>query len=119
MKIKEAFARYDSAEHLKDEADIAAYMNAAMEEAGDDPAFVMHALGVVARARGMTQLAEATAITREGLYKALSGNGNPSFGTVVKVAKAMGLKIEMRPIKAQKTTGRRRSAKSNKKAAHS
>jgi probable addiction module antidote protein len=62
------------------------------EEGGDDPAFIVHALGVVARARNMSQLARDTGLTREGLYKALSGEGNPSFATVLKVSRAMGFK---------------------------
>jgi probable addiction module antidote protein len=64
-----------------------------MEEAGDDPAFIAAALGDVARARGMAQLARKTGLTREGLYKALAPDGNPSLGTVLKVMKALGLKL--------------------------
>ena len=64
-----------------------------IEDAGDDPAFIVHALGVIARARNMSQLARDTGLTREGLYKALSPEGNPSFATVAKVAKALGLQI--------------------------
>jgi probable addiction module antidote protein len=64
-----------------------------MEQAGDDAAFIAHALGVVARARGMTQLARETGIGRESLYKALSGEGNPSFGTILKVLRALGLRM--------------------------
>ena len=85
--------RWDSAEHLKTERDIAAYLNACMEEGGDDPAFLAHALGVVARARNISQLARDTGMTREGLYRALSGEGNPSFATVTKVARALGVRL--------------------------
>jgi probable addiction module antidote protein len=85
--------RWDSAEHLKTEKDIAAYLNACMEEGGDDPAFLAHALGVVARARNISQLARDTGMTREGLYRALSGEGNPSFATVTKVARALGVRL--------------------------
>jgi len=85
--------RWDSAEHLKTEEDIRLYLDACMEQAGDDAAFIAHALGVVARARGMTQLARDTGIGRESLYKALSGEGNPSFGTVLKVMHALGLRM--------------------------
>ena len=84
-------SRWDSAAHLKTDEDIALYMEAVMEEAGDDAAFVAHALGVVARARGMTQLASDTGLGRESLYKALSGEGNPSFATILKVARALGV----------------------------
>ena len=86
---------WDSAEYLKTESDITAYLDACFEEAGDDPAFLVHALGVAARARNMSQLARDTGLTREGLYKALSSDGNPSFGTVLKVADAMGYRFAL------------------------
>lgn len=86
---------WDSADYLKSEADITAYLDACFEEAGDDPAFLTHALGVVARARNMSQLARDSGLTREGLYKALSAEGNPSFGTVLKVADAMGYRFAL------------------------
>lgn len=95
--MAEKFSRYDSAEYLKSEEEIAEYMAACMEEGGDDPAFIAHALGVVARARNMSQLARETGMSREGLYKALSGEGNPSFETVMKVAHALGFKITLTP----------------------
>ena len=72
------FSRYDSADYLKTDEDIAGYLEAAMEEAGDDRAFMAHALGVVARARNMSQIARDTGIGREGLNKALSEDGNPA-----------------------------------------
>lgn len=89
----ETFSRYDTADYLKSEEDIAAYLEAVMEEGGDDPAFITKALGNVARARGMSQLAREAGMTREGLYKALSGDGNPSFATVLKVAHSLGLQL--------------------------
>lgn len=85
--------RWDSAEYLKTDEDIQLYLEACIEEAGDDPAFIVHALGVIARAKNMSQLARDTGLTREGLYKALSPEGNPTFITVAKVAKALGLQI--------------------------
>ncbi|BFM06242.1 addiction module antidote protein [Halioxenophilus aromaticivorans] len=84
---------WDSADHLKTTEDILAYLEASVEEAGNDPAFILQALGVVARANNMSQLSRDTGITREGLYKALSADGNPSFATVAKVTKALGLKL--------------------------
>jgi len=87
---------WNSAAYLETERDIAAYLDACVEEAGDDPAFLAHALGVVARARNMSQLARDTGLTREGLYKALAADGNPSFATVLKVASALGLKISFK-----------------------
>ncbi len=86
---------WDSADYLKSEADISAYLTACFEEAGDDPAFLTHALGVAARARNMSQLARDSGLTREGLYKALSAEGNPSFSTVLKVADAMGYRFAL------------------------
>jgi probable addiction module antidote protein len=70
-----------------------AYLESCIEEAGDDPAFIADALGTIARARGMTQLAEDTGLTREGLYKALDKDANTSFGTILKVMRALGLKF--------------------------
>jgi probable addiction module antidote protein len=90
---KEKFSRWDAADHLKTRAQIAAYLDACMEEAGDDPSFIAAALGDIARARGMAQLAKATGLTREGLYKSLAADGNPSLGTILKVMKALGLKL--------------------------
>ncbi|MBK1735824.1 putative addiction module antidote protein [Halorhodospira abdelmalekii] len=85
--------RWESAEHLETEEDIQLYFEACIEEAGDDPAFILHALSVIARARNMSQIARDAGLTREGLYKALSPEGNPTFSTVVKIAKALGLQI--------------------------
>lgn len=89
---------WDSAEYLKTEEDIQHYLEACLLEAGDDPAFLVHALGVVARAKNMSQLARDTGLTREGLYKALSGNGNPTFATVAKVARALGYEVTFRSV---------------------
>jgi probable addiction module antidote protein len=85
--------KWDSAEHLKTDEDVALYIDACLEEAGDDAAFIAKALGTIARARGMTQLARDTGLGRESLYKALSGDGNPSFATILKVMSALGIKL--------------------------
>lgn len=90
-RIKEAFSRWDAAEHLDSEDDIAAYLQACADE--DDPQLMIAALGDVARARGILGLAKKTGLTRMGLYKALSADGNPSYAMVAKVAHALGLKI--------------------------
>lgn len=90
--------RWDSAEHLKTDEDIQFYLEACIEEAGDDPSFIIHALGVIARAKNMSQLARDTGLTREGLYKALSPEGNPTFSTVAKVAKALGFRLSVQPV---------------------
>ena len=83
--------RWDSAEYLKTDEDIAAYLDAVLEE--DDPALVSHALGIIARAKGMSQISRETGLGRESLYKALSPEGNPEFATVIKVLKALGLQL--------------------------
>ncbi|MDQ7050783.1 MAG: putative addiction module antidote protein [Enterobacterales bacterium] len=84
---------WDSAEYLKTDEDIQLYLDACLEEANDDPSFILHALGIIARAKNMSQLARDTGLTREGLYKALSSDGNPSFSTVAKVTQALGFRL--------------------------
>lgn len=85
--------KWDASESLVTEEDMAAYLNAALEDG--DTSVIAAALGDIARAKGMTQLSKETGITRDGLYKALSPTGNPSFDTVQKVIKAFGLKIDV------------------------
>lgn len=107
---------WDSTDYLKTDEDIAAYLDACIEEAPQDAAFIAHALGVVARARNMSQLARDTGLTREGLYKALSDEGNPSFGTVLKVVNSLGYRLAFisqakpsKPAKPVKAGVRKRS----------
>lgn len=83
--------KWDSADHLKTKEDIAAYLEAVFEDG--DTALITYALGVVARAEGMTEVAKQANLTRASLYKALSGDGNPEFSTVLKVVRALGLKM--------------------------
>ncbi len=85
--------KWDSAEHLKTDEDMVDYLQACLDEAGDDAAFIAKTLGTIARAKGMTQLAHDTGLGRESLYKALSGEGNPSFATILKVMSALGIKL--------------------------
>jgi len=85
--------RWDAADHLKDATDCAAYLQAIMEEDGADEKLIAAALGDIARARGMMQVARDSGLAREALYRALSADGNPSFATVLKVTKALGLKL--------------------------
>ena len=89
----EKFSRWDSADYLKTEEDITLYFDACLEEDPGDGSLIRAALGDIARARGMSQLARDTGLTREGLYKALSAEGNPEFTTIMKVIKALGLKL--------------------------
>ena len=85
--------QWDSAEHLQTPEDMAHYFEACLQEAGDDAAFITKALGNIARAKGMSQLAQATGLGHESLDQALSGEGNPSFATVLKVTRALGLRL--------------------------
>jgi probable addiction module antidote protein len=87
---------FDAAEHLKDEADIAAYLTVVLEE--NDPAALADALGTVARARGMTEVAKASGITREALYKALRPNSQPRFDTIQRVCTALGVRLTATPL---------------------
>ncbi len=89
--------KWDSAEHLKTEDDMARYLEACLDEAGNDAAFIAKALGNIARAKGMTELSRETGLGRESLYKALSGQGNPSFATILKVISALGIKLHAEP----------------------
>ena len=90
---------WDPADHLKTEDDMAAYLDAALEEG--DPALIAAALGDIARAKGMTQVARAAGLGRESLYKALSSTGNPEFGTILKVVAALGLQLHAKPATAK------------------
>lgn len=85
--------RYDTAKILKSKKDVTAYLNAVFEDG--DPALIAHALGVVARAEGMGEIAKQSGLTRPSLYKALSEDGRPEFSTVLKVLRALGLKLKI------------------------
>ncbi len=91
--------RYDSAEYLETPEDMAAYLEACLEIADGDAAFVAKALGNIARAKGMTQVAKDAGLSRESLYKALSGDRTPGFDTILKVVNALGLKLHAEPSK--------------------
>jgi probable addiction module antidote protein len=91
--VKTQTTPYDVAEHLRTPQEMAAYLDAWLEEAPDDAAGIAKALGNIARAKGMTQVAKDAGLSRESLYRALSAEGNPSFATVLKVAKALGMKL--------------------------
>jgi probable addiction module antidote protein len=84
---------YDVAEHLRTPEEMAAYLDAWLEEAPDDAAGIAKALGDIARAKGMSQVAKDAGLSRESLYRALSADGNPSFATVLRVARALGVKL--------------------------
>ena len=86
---------FEAADYLQSDEDCAQYLQACMEQAPEDAALFAKAIGDIARARGMAQLARDTGLTREGLYKALGDQGNPSFATVVKVMRALGLQFNV------------------------
>ena len=91
--MKTTTSPYDVAEHLRTPEEMAAYLEACIEEADGDAAFIAKALGDIARAQGMTQVARDSGLSRESLYKALSGERSPSFDTILKVISALGLKL--------------------------
>lgn len=92
---KVTFSRYDTANYLQDEQDIQAYLEVALEDG--DPSMIAVALGNIARSRNISQLARDTNMSRDGIYKALSGQGNPSFSTIYKLAGALGYQINLVP----------------------
>lgn len=97
--MAERFSRWDAADYLETEEDMALYFEACVEEDPGDGSLIRAVLGDIARARGMSRLAKDTGLTREGLYKALSSDGNPEFTTIMKVMKALGLKLHATPAK--------------------
>lgn len=92
-KTKTKTLAYDVAEQLRTPEEMAAYLDAWLVEAPEDAAGIARALGDIARAKGMTQVARDAGLSRESLYKALSENGNPSFATILKVARALGVRL--------------------------
>ncbi|MDY0185764.1 MAG: putative addiction module antidote protein [Desulfuromonadaceae bacterium] len=93
--MAEKFSRYDTADYLKTEEDMTLYLDACIAEDPGDGSLIRTALGSIARARGMSQLARDTGISREGLYRALSAEGNPEFSTVMKVIRALGVQLHV------------------------
>jgi probable addiction module antidote protein len=91
-------SRYDIAEHLRTPKEMAAYLEACLEEADGDAAFVAKALGDIARAKGMSQVARDSGLSRESLYKALSGERSPDFETILRVVSALGLKLQAEAV---------------------
>ena len=95
---KTVTTRYDIAEHLRTPEEMAAYLEACLEEANGDAAFIAKALGDIARARGMSQVARDAGLSRESLYKALSGERSPNFDTILKVVAALGMKLHAEAV---------------------
>ena len=92
--------RYNVAEHLRTPEEMAAYLEACLEEANGDAAFIAKALGDIARAKGMSQVARDAGLSRESLYKALSGERTPNFDTILKVISALGIKLHAEAVRA-------------------
>lgn len=89
--------RYDVAEHLRSAEEMGAYLEACLAEPGADAAFIAKAIGDIARAKGMSQVARDAHVSRESLYKALSGDRSPDFDTIIKVLAALGLRLHAKP----------------------
>ncbi len=102
---KTVTTKYDVAEHLRTPQEMAAYLEMCIEEANGDAAFIAKALGDIARAKGMSQVARDAGLSRESLYKALSGERSPGFDTILKVIGALGIKLHTRAAQ-QKQSGR-------------
>lgn len=94
--VSQTLSRYDVADHLRTPAEMAAYLDAWLMDAPEDAAGIARALGDIARAKGMTQVARDAGLSRESLYRALSEEGNPSFATILKVASALGIRLGAR-----------------------
>jgi probable addiction module antidote protein len=99
--------RYDVAEHLRTPEEMAAYLEACLEQAKGDAAVVAKALGDIARAKGMTQVARDAGLSRESLYKALSGERSPGFDTILKVIRALGFELHAKAVHAEDRKARR------------
>jgi probable addiction module antidote protein len=97
--------RFDVAEHLRTPEEMAAYLEACLDEAGDDAAFIAKAIGDIARAKGMSQIARDAGLSRESLYRSLSGERVPNFDTILKVIHALGLQLQARVLPEAKETG--------------
>lgn len=89
----ETFTPFDAANYLNTVDDVAAYLEAAIDESDDDPTIITQALGTIARSQNFSHIARNAGMSREGLYKALSADGNPSLATIVKVSHALGLRL--------------------------
>ncbi len=100
--MAEKFTRWDAADYLKTEEDMVLYLDACMDEDAGDGRLIRAGLNDIARARGVSRLAHDTGITREGIYRALSAKGNPELATVLKIIKALGMKLHVVPSAASK-----------------
>ena len=116
---KTTTTRYDVAAHLRTPEEMAAYLEACLEEADGNAACIAKALGDIARAKGMAQVAKDAGLSRESLYKALSGERSPDFDTILKVVGALGLKLHAEALRGRfrGPTSRSRSRTTKRRAA--
>ena len=98
MTMSEKYQRFDAADYLKDLDDVAVFLEVALEDSAEDPSAVPHALGIIARSQNMSELARRVGMSRDGLYKALSEEGNPTWSTILKVTDALGLRFELHTV---------------------
>lgn len=98
MTMSEKYTRFDAADYLKDLNDVALFLKVALEDSADDPTAVPHALGIIARSQNMSELARRVGMSRDGLYKALSEDGNPTWSTILKVTNALGLRFQLHTV---------------------
>ncbi|MGL4742911.1 MAG: addiction module antidote protein [Dermatophilaceae bacterium] len=98
MTEKTTYTRFDAANYLDDLDDVATYLEVALQESVEDPTAIPRALGVIARSQNMSELARRVGMSRDGLYKALSADGNPTWSTILKVTNALGLRFELHTV---------------------
>jgi probable addiction module antidote protein len=98
MTASEKYKRFDAADYLENLDDVAAFLEVALEDSVEDPSAVPHALGIIARSQNMSELARRVDMSRDGLYKALSADGNPTWSTIRKVTNALGLRFELHTV---------------------
>ena len=98
MTMSEKYQRFDAADYLKDLDDVAVFLEVALEDSAEDPSAVPHALGIIARSQNMSELARRVGMSRDGLYKALAEDGNPTWSTILKVTNALGLRFELHTV---------------------
>jgi putative addiction module killer protein/probable addiction module antidote protein len=98
LTTSEKYKRFDAADYLENLDDVTAFLEVALEDSIDDPSAVPHALGIIARSQNMSELARRVGMSRDGLYKALSADGNPNWSTILKVTNALGLRFELHTV---------------------
>lgn len=96
--MSEKYKRFDAADYLENLDDVATFLEVALEDSAEDPSALPQALGIIARSQNMSELARRVGMSRDGLYKALSDEGNPTWSTILKVTQALGLRFELHAV---------------------